>query len=98
MIHHDRLDYAMFVVRTALGRYERMPAEAIRPDHQLHADLGVDAFDLALVAVRIEDELDVDLDLGDVAFEEKTTVRDLASLVARACEERTRRDVVPKSA
>ena len=98
MIHRDRLDYAMFVVRSALARFERLPAEAIRPDHQLFADLGVDVFDLALVTARIEDDLDIELDLAGAPLQEETTVRELAHLVARACEERTRRDLVPRSA
>ena len=73
-------NYSLFVVRSAIARYlERKPTEVVASDI-LGADLGLGLFDIAVVAMRLEDELEIELRL--TALDELLTVEELSEIVA----------------
>jgi acyl carrier protein len=84
-----RAPYAVLLVQLAIARYLRVAPGEVRARHRLQDDLGLDAFDVALVAVGLSDQLGVDVPLDDV--DDAATVAALAGCFARALEEDERR-------
>jgi acyl carrier protein len=74
--------YALLFVQITLGRYLAIPASEVRPRQRLAEDLGLDAFDVALVALAIGDRLAIDVSLERV--DDTATVEALAAYVGRA--------------
>lgn len=66
-------------VRHRIAAHLDLPAEVIAPERELDRDLGLDAFDLALVALKLEGELSLDFPLA--LLDSIRTVGDFAKLV-----------------
>ena len=92
-MHHSP-DYEARVTRATLARYLGVDPETVAVHHRLSLDLGLDAFDLALITAMLEEELDVELAEGGLPAD--ATVVEVADLLARALATR-RRDEGPPS-
>lgn len=68
-------------VITALHDQTERPAESIRHDHSLVADLHMDSLDIVEAVMRVEEACDIEL--PDHEVEHVTTVADLIALVER---------------
>jgi acyl carrier protein len=74
--------YSILLVQVAIARYLGIRPSEVRARHRLRDDLGLDAFDVALVAVAIGDQLGVEVSLEDV--DDAATVNAFARCITEA--------------
>lgn len=70
---------SFFRVRALVARHVRAPANQVRPHQALRAELGIDQFDLALIAMQLEDQIGVEVPFHAIRY--ATTVRDLSECI-----------------
>ncbi len=70
------------LVRVALASHLGVPPDAVGLHHELDRDLGLDALDIVLVALRLENVLEAELPIADL--EDAITVQDFADIVVGA--------------
>lgn len=70
------------LVRVALASHLGVPPASISLEHELDRDLGLDALDIVLVALRLENVLEAEVPIADL--EDAITVRDFADIVIGA--------------
>jgi acyl carrier protein len=70
------------LVRIALAAHLAVAPEVIDEAQRLERDLGLDALDLVLVALRLENVLEAEIDIADL--ESLVTVRDFMDVVLGA--------------
>lgn len=75
-------DVACDLARRAIARHLEVPVTRVRARDDLDGDLGLDAFDVTLVVLRLEEEEGVEIPYGDL--DRVTTVSDLAALLRTA--------------
>ena len=75
---------ARLVVQLVVGRYLGISPVDVRLRHRLAADFGLDAFDIALVAVALGDRLGIEIPLEH--FDSHATIETLVREVARVIE------------
>lgn len=78
----DRSPYALLLVQIAIGQYLAVPPGVVRARQRLDRDLGLDPFDVALIATALGDKLSVELPLDEV--DDAATVAAFARCVERA--------------
>jgi acyl carrier protein len=81
-MNHQAHPLTTYTVRVAIARFRGVPTPNVDLRHVFDRDLGMDAFDLALVAFEIAEALGVDIALRGV--DEKDTVGALADRVEDA--------------
>ena len=82
----DRSPYALLVVQVAVARFVGVNPGAICGRHRFEADLRLDSLDVALVALTIAAQLEIEVSLTEI--EEATTVDALAACFARILSEK----------
>jgi acyl carrier protein len=70
------------LVRVALASHLGVPPEAVSLAHELDRDLGLDALDIVLVALRLENVLEAEIPIADLEL--AVTVQDFADVIIGA--------------
>ena len=76
-----RPDQIERLVVDALARILRIPAEEVRPDRELQADLGLDSMSMIHVNIALEEQLGTALAGYEVPEDQLRTVKDLVRYV-----------------
>ncbi len=87
--------YALLVTQIGFARYLTLRAGDIRARDRLREDLGLDAFDVALIAVDLQTRLEIEISLD--RLRQTSTVNDFATCVALAIREQCQ-DAEPEEA
>ncbi len=82
-------NYSLSVVRATIAHYLDRPAYEIEPYLMLGPDLGFDLIDTAVLAMRIEDQMHIDLRISEL--DDVLTVEEVAEIVAEQLESKVRR-------